>query len=158
MWAKNVPDDEIRDILHLRPEEWRHLMKVMKEMDETEGDNHIAFAKFKAKTMKRAKELERMRLYAEGNEELPTAVKCFQLEAEGDRSLIEMGQKLGVLKGEVVETTINVKKDIRLSALFAHLTVEEASAAEADMRKLTQALLAEGISLNDTGTGSGNKS
>lgn len=158
LWSNHVSDDEIRELLQISTNQWELLMRTMKEISFTEGDNRIAFEKYLARQQKRTQELKRLRIYAEGQEELGTAVKCFQLESDIDKSVIEMGLKLSVLKGEIIQTEVNVKHDVRLAAIFANLSPEQASAAQAELNSLTQELLAEGIKLtNDpvAGTGEG---
>lgn len=149
MWAKDVPDADIREVLSITLEEYRRLMRIMKELAEVDGDNHIALEKYKAKQAKRKKDLEMLRNYAESQDNLGTAVKCIQLESDIDRSLIEYGQKLGVLKGEVVVATTTIQNNVQLNAIFAHLDVDKQKAAQHDLNDMVQALLAEGISLDD---------
>lgn len=151
LWANHINDDEIRELLQLNTQQWEALMRMMKEINFTEGDNHIAFEKFRAKQQKRSKELERLRIYAEGQDELGTAVKCFQLEADIDKSLIDVGVKLSVLKGEVIQVDVNTKTDVRLQHVFADLTPQIKEEAKNDLNDLAQMLLAEGIKLTENG-------
>jgi hypothetical protein len=157
MWANRLPDDEIQDVLGINKTEWKRLMTVLKQ--NALPDNHIEFEKFVARVERRSKDLERVRNHAEAVEELGTAVKCVQLENDMDRALLEFGQKLGILRPEVIKVEGQVQHDVRLQALFAHLPEEAKKAAEADMKELVQSLITEGVTINadDPGKGSGNK-
>jgi oligoendopeptidase F len=149
LWANNCSDSEIRDLLKIDKEQWNALMGLLKELNDTVGDNRIAFEKYLAKQLKRGKELEQLRNYATATEQLNTSIKCFQLEADIDRSLVEMAQRLGVLKGEVIEIKGKVDHNIRLAAILSEVPVELQESARNDLKELTQALIAEGIILND---------
>lgn len=157
MWAKDVPTPEIREVLNIHAEEWKNLMRIMKELDESESDNYVSLEKYKAKQIKRKKELEQLRNYAESQDNLGTAVKCIQLESDIDKSFIELGQKLNVLKGEVVETNININTNLQLNAIFAHLEIDKQREAQDELNNMVQMLLAEGITLDvDSGKTGGN--
>lgn len=147
MWANRCTDDEIQDVLAIDKNEWKRLMVVLKE--NALPDNHIEFEKFTARLERRAKELERIRNHAEAIEELGTAVKCVQLENEMDRAVLEFGQKLGVLKPEIIKVQGQVQHDVRLAALFATVPDDLKAQAEADLKELTQELITEGLMVTD---------
>jgi hypothetical protein len=156
MWSNNCTDVEIRDVLNISKDRWEELLIIIKATETTTGDNRIAYEKFLAKQRKRHKQLDELANYSIATDQLPTAVKCFQMQSEMDRSDIEMGQKLSILTGE----TIHVKgelthTDVHIQALFAHLAPDLKEQAEQDMKLLTQALVSEGIFIDD---GKGTKS
>jgi hypothetical protein len=155
LWANRVQDDEIRDVLGMDMTEWKRLMTVLKE--NALPDNHIEYEKFLAKTSKRQKELERVRNTAEAVEELSTAVKCFQLEHDMDKSLLEIGQKLNVLKPEIIKVEGEVQHDVRLAALFANLSPDKQPEATDALKELVQDLVTEGFIINDAGSGAETK-
>jgi hypothetical protein len=156
LWANNNDDLTIRSILGLSMSKWRDLMKQIKELDELVRDNGIAYQKFIAKSQKRAKDLEELRLYATSNGEINSAIKCFQLESDIDKQAIEMGQKLGVLAGEVVRIEKYVKNENSVEVLFQAIPEDKRLSAEEDLKLLTQQLLSSGVELNGSSEPTGN--
>jgi hypothetical protein len=148
LWANNVDDMTIRGLLSLSMTKWRSLMKCIKELEEVAKDNGIAYQKFMAKSQKRAKDLEELRLYATSNGEINSAIKCFQLESDIDKQAIEIGQKLGVLAGEVVRIEKYVKNENSVEVLFQGISEDKRISAEEDLKILTQQLLSCGVELN----------
>jgi len=125
LWANGLTDDEVRDLLSITKTNWDLLMQVVVDLATGDRDNTLQYEKFKVKTAKRGRELEGLRLLAEGREEIGNAIKCHQIGAEMDKSLVEVGQKLGVLKGEVIKIQGEVKHSVELAAIFAHLTPDK---------------------------------
>lgn len=157
LWGNHLSDDDIRNVLNISMDEWRHLILVMKE--HLMPDNFLEYQKFTERSRKRAKHLELIRNTAEADGEVATAAKCIQIEAEIDRSTIEVGQKLGVISPETLKVEGELKHNVQLAGLFAHLTVEKQAEAEDEITKLAQDLITNGFILNDTNkSGTGEKS
>lgn len=149
LWCNNVSDDDIRNVLGITLEEWKHLIAVMKE--HSLPDNFLEYQKYVARTLKRARDLTGIRNHAESMEEMGTAVKCVQLEAEMDTKMIEVGQKLGVLKPEIIEVKGDIHHNHAMVGLFAHLSADKQQEATNDIKNLAQELITNGFLLNDTG-------
>ena len=158
LWAKDVPDPDVRELLGLTTEDWTKFIRLMKELGESDTDNHVAYEKYKAKQIKRKEDLKHLRNYAESQDELGTAIKCIQLESEIDRSFIDYGQKLNVLKGEVIGANINIQTNLQLNAIFAHLEPEKQKAAQEELNEMVQMLLAEGVTFDGNAGKEGDKS
>lgn len=154
LWSNHLSDDDIRNTLGISLDEWKRLIIVMKE--HLQPDNFVEFLRFSERSRKRAKHLELIRNTAEAEGEVATAAKCIQIEAEIDRSNIEVGQKLGVISAQTIEIKGELKHNVALSALFAHLAPEVREETEDEIAKLAQDLIMSGFLLNDTiesGTG-----
>lgn len=145
LWANNVEDSDIRNILHLSEQEWNDLMTLLKTLTYTDGDNVIQYQKFKAKADRRNKELEALRLIAEGDEEIGNAIKCHQLEAEQDRAIVDIAVKLGVLKGDVIRVEAHMEHDVRLAALLSNVPTDKQTEATHELTELAKLLTEEGV-------------
>src|SRR5579872_1818231 len=141
MWANNCPDTDIRRVLNLSKARWKELLTLIKSTEDETADNRIAYEKYKAKSRRRSKELEELKNYAIATDQLTTAMKCMQLDSDNDRADVEVAQKLSVLQGEVLRVEGTVSHDVKIAALFAHLTPEIKEQAEEEMKLLTQTLL-----------------
>lgn len=154
LWGNHLSDDDIRNVLNITLDEWQRLTDIMKQ--HLKPDNFVEFLKYSERSRKRAKHLELIRNTAEAEGEVATAAKCIQIEAEIDRSNIEVGQKLGVISPEKIEIKGELQHNVKLAALFAHLTPEVRDETEDEIAKLAQDLITSGFLLNDTtkpGTG-----
>ncbi len=149
LWANKNSDMVIRDLLSITKTHWNYLMKLIKEMGDTTGDNRLQYEKYIAKQNKRSKELEDLRLYAQATNDLNTAIKCFQLESDIDKSHIEIGQKLGVLEGEVIKVEKTVKNTNSIEVLFENVPELERESAKNDMLLLVQEIMSEGIGTDE---------
>jgi hypothetical protein len=157
MWANQCTDIEIRSVLHLSKDKWKELLSLIKMQEDETCDNRIAYEKYKAKSRRRSKELEELKNFAIATDQLATAMKCMQLDSEQDRADVEVAQKLGVLQGEVIHVKGDMSHDVRMAALFANLTPDLKSEAEADIKQLVQAIVAEGMAVNESGKGTTDK-
>lgn len=148
LWANHDTDEEIRDVLSISKDEWKRLMTVMKE--HSLPDNFVEYQKYVARTLKRVKDLERLRNTAEAYDEFNAATKCFQLEADMDKALLEMGQKLGVLKPELIQVQGEVKHNVKMAGLFGHLDLDNQEQAKQEAKNLVHELITGGFIVNDT--------
>lgn len=145
LWANNNDDLTVRVILDISSEKWKYLMKKLKEITQVDQDNHIAYQRYLAKQGRRSKELEELRTYATSLSEIGNAVKCFTLENQIDHEILSIGQKLGVLEGEVIRIEKTVKKENSVEVLFQNLEIDKKKEAERELKDLTQALMNDGI-------------
>jgi hypothetical protein len=129
---------------------WKEIMKLIKELDALGRDNHVAFLKYSAKSQKRSKEIEELRQYATSNGEISAAVNMFKLEADIDKQLIDVGQKLGVLSGEVIRIENYVKNENSIEILFSEMPEEIRLNAENDLKLLAQKMIAAGVEFGET--------
>lgn len=144
LWGNNCSDMEIRETLSIPHDRWEDILKKIKKYGLSVADNRIAYERFLARQYKRSKELEVLRNYAISNDELGTAVKCFQLESDIDRSVIEMGQKLRVLEGEVIKIEKTVTHT-SLDKLFATVPPELQGQAVDEMKELAKEIVQNGL-------------
>ena len=157
LWSNHLSDDDIRNVLNIGLDEWQRLVALMKI--HLQPDNFVEFLRFSERSRKRSKHLELSRNTAEAEGEVATAAKCIQIEAEIDRSNIEVGQKLGVISPEVLEIKGELKHNVALATLFAHLTPQMREETEDEIAKLAQDLITSGFLLNDSSKpGTGEKS
>lgn len=147
LWGKHLRDDEIRDVLNLTDAQWEFYTDLIRVESQKESDNTLSFEKYIAKVFHRADELQTLRVYAEATNELKTVIKCHELESKLDRELVEIGQKLGVLKPQVISIQKNVKHEheIRIQALFANLDENAREQAKKDFAELHRMMITDGV-------------
>lgn len=145
LWANGVEDLTIRGLLGMSMTAWRELLKLMKELDNASCDNHVAYLKYQAKNHKRSQELDDLRLFAQSTGEINSAIKAFQLASDLDKQNIEIGQKLGVLAGEVLRIEKFVKSENSVEVLFASIPEEKRIEAEEELMQLTRQMLIAGV-------------